>query len=64
MKNESEINNELYKFYKNLFKINLNTSKGAIFPFLENLNQPTLTHEQALECEGIISDVSLKIYKK
>ena len=34
VKNQSEINNELYKFYKNLFKENLNTSKGAIFLFL------------------------------
>ena len=59
VKNQSEINNELYKFYKNLFKENLNTSKDAIFSFLENINLPTLTNEQALECEGIISETEL-----
>ena len=56
VKNQSEINNELYNFYRNLFKENLNTSKEAIFSFLENINLPTLTNEQALECEGIISE--------
>ena len=59
VKNQSEINNELYKFYKNLFKENLNTSKGTIFSFLENLNLLTLTNEQDLECEGIISETEL-----
>ena len=54
-----EINHELYKFYKNLFKENLNTSKEAIFSFLENINLPTLTNEQALECEGIIRETEL-----
>ena len=54
-----EISSELYKFYKNLFKENLNTSKEAIFLFLENINQPTLTNEQAIECEGIISEAEL-----
>ena len=56
VKNQSEINNELYKFHKNLFKGNLNTFKGVIFSFLENLNLPTHTNDQALECEGIISE--------
>ena len=46
VKNQSEINNELYKFYKNLFKENLNTPKEAISSFLENINLPTLTNEQ------------------
>ena len=55
VKNESEINNELYKFYKNLLKENLNTYKKAIFSFLENINLLTLTNEQAPECKGIIS---------
>ena len=59
VKNQSEINNELYKSYKNLFKENLNTSKEAIFSFLENINLPTLTNEQVLECEGIISETEL-----
>ena len=59
VKNQSEINNELYKFYKNLFKENLNTSKEAIFSFLGNINLPTLTNEQALECEGIICETEL-----
>ena len=54
-----EINTELYKFYKNLFKENVNTSKEAIFSFLENINLPPLTNEQALECEGIISKTEL-----
>ena len=58
VKNQLEINNELYKFYKNLFKENLNTSKEDIFSFLENINLPRLT-EQALECEGIISETEL-----
>ena len=57
--NQSEINNELYKFYKNLFKENLNTSKEAIFSFLENVNLPTLTSKQALECERIIRQTEL-----
>ena len=34
VKNQSEINNKLYKFYKNLFKENLNTSKDVVFSFL------------------------------
>ena len=59
VKNQSEINNKLYKFYKNLFKENLNTSKGVIFPFLENFNLLRLTNEQAIECEGIISETEL-----
>ena len=59
VKNQSEINNEFCKFYKNLFKENLNISKGAIFSFSENLNLPKLTHEQALECEGIIIETEL-----
>ena len=49
-----KINNKLYKFYKKLFKENLNTSK-AISSFLENINLPTLSNEQVVECEGIIS---------
>ena len=59
VKDQLEVNNELYKFYKSLFKENLNTSKEAIFSFLENINLPTLTNEQALECEGIISETEL-----
>ena len=59
MKNHSEINTKLYKFFKNLFKENLNTSKEAVFSFLENINLPTLTNEQALQCEGIISETGL-----
>ena len=59
VKHQSEINNELYKFYKNLFKENLNTSKEAISSFLENINLPRLTNEQAVECEGIISETEL-----
>ena len=55
VKNQSEINNELYKFYKNLFKENLNTSKEAIFLFLENINLPTLTNE----CEGTVRETEL-----
>ena len=54
-----EINNELYKFHKDLFKENLNTSKEAISSFLENINLPTLTNEQTLEYEGIISETEL-----
>ena len=50
VKNQSGFNNELYKFYKNLFQENLNTSKGAIFSILENFNLPTLTNKHALEC--------------
>ena len=42
VKSQSEISNELYKFYENLFKENLNTSKGAIVLLLENINLPTL----------------------
>ena len=59
VKNQSEINNELYKFYKNLFKENLNTSKEVTFSFIENINLPALANEQALECEGIISETEL-----
>ena len=59
VKNQSEINNEIYKFFKNLFKENLNTSKEVIFSFLENINLPALTNEQALECEGIINETEL-----
>ena len=53
------MNNELYKFYKNLFKENLNTSKEAISSSLENINLPAFTNEQVLECEGIISETEL-----
>ena len=59
VKHQSEINNKLYKFYKNLSKENLNTSKEAISSFLENINLPTISNEQALECEGIISETEL-----
>ena len=59
IKYQSEINNELYKFYKNRFKENLNTSKEVISSFLENINLPTLTNKQALECEGITSETEL-----
>ena len=59
VKNQSKINIELPTFYKNLFKENLNTSKEAIFSVLENINLPTLTNEQALECEGIVSETEL-----
>ena len=59
VKHQSEINNKLYKFYKNLFKENLNTSKEAISSFLENINLPTISNEQALEYEGIISETEL-----
>ena len=59
VKNQSQINNGLYKFYKNLFKENLNTSKEAIFSLLENINLPTLTNEQPLECEGIVRETEL-----
>ena len=59
VKDQLEVNNELYKFYKSLFKENLSTSKEAIFSILENINLPTLTNEQALECEGIISETEL-----
>ena len=41
------INTELYEFCKN---------KEAIFSFLENINLPIFTNEQALECEGIVSE--------
>ena len=41
------------------FNGNLHTSKEAIFSFLENINLPTLTNEQALECEGITSETEL-----
>ena len=47
VKNQLEINNEPNKFYKNLFKENLNTSKKVIFSFLENINLPTLTNKLA-----------------
>ena len=59
VKTQSEINKEVHKFYKNLFKENLNTSKEAISSFLQNINLSTLTNEQALECEGIISETEL-----
>ena len=63
-----EINTELYKFYNNLFKENLDTSKEAMFSFLENVNLPTLTNEEARECESIISETeplkALKSLKK
>ena len=55
VKNLSEINNEVYKFYKNLLKENLNISKDAISTFLEKIILLTLINEQALGCEGIIS---------
>ena len=53
------INTELYEFCKNLSRENLNTFKEAIFSFLENINLPIFTNEQALECEGIVSDTEL-----
>ena len=56
VKNLSEINNEVYKFYKNLLKENLNISKDPISTFLEKIILPTLINEQALGCEGIISE--------
>ena len=58
VKNQSEINNELYKFYKNLFKENLNTSKEAIFSFLEDINLPILTNEQLLNVKVLLVKLS------
>ena len=59
VKSHLEINTQLYKFYKNLFKENLNTSKEASFFFFENINLPKLTNEQAIECEGVSSETEL-----
>ena len=53
VKNQPEINTE-----------NLNASKEAIFSFLESIYLQALTNEQALECEGIISETELLIYEK
>ena len=59
VKNQSKIDTELEKFYKSLFKENLNTSKEVIFPFLGNITPPTITNEQTLECERNISETGL-----
>ena len=59
VKNQSKIDTELEKFYKSLFKENLNTSKEVIFSFLGNITPPTITNEQTLECEQNISETGL-----
>ena len=53
------MNNELYKFYKNLSNENLNTSKEATFSLLGNINLATLINEQALRYESILSETEL-----
>ena len=59
VKNQSEMNNELYKFYKDLSNENLNTSKEATFSLLGNINLATLINEQALRYESILSETEL-----
>ena len=53
------MNNELYKFYKNLSNENLSTSKEATFSLLGNINLATLINEQALRYESILSETEL-----
>ena len=54
VKSQSEIDNEFHKFYKNVFKGNLNIPKEAIFLFLENINLLTLTMNRLLNVKVLL----------
>ena len=49
---EKQINTELSKFYKALFKPKINLSNALIQDYLDRIEIPKLTQEQSQKCDG------------
>ena len=56
---QKQVNNELFDFYKNLFKSDKRSSKCYITQFLSSIRIPRLTEEQSAKCEILISEAEL-----
>ena len=62
---KKEINTELFKICKVLFKPKINVSNALIWDYLNRIEIPTLTKEQSQKCEGVITEEELlKALKK
>ena len=58
--NDSEqINDVLYNLYQALFKKELSLSEEGIQSFLDKVSLPKLNENQALKCEGAITEYEL-----
>ena len=56
---ESEINEQISLFYKNLFHENLSFSKTDLQNYLKTVSNPVLSKEQEESCEGEITEKEL-----
>ena len=54
-----QINDALYNFYQTLFKEKLSTLEECIQSFLDKVSLPKLNENQALKCEGAITECEL-----
>ena len=53
---QDEINKQIFSFYQSLFSRKVQFQTDIIEAYLDNIPLPKLTDEQALSCEGIISE--------
>ena len=53
---QDEINKQIFPFYQSMFSRKVQIQTDKIETYLENLPLPKLINEQALSCEGIISE--------
>ena len=51
---QKQVNNELFDFYKNLFKSDKRSSKCYIAQLLSSIQIPCLAEEQSAKCEILI----------
>ena len=51
---QKQVNNELFDFYKNLFKSDKRSSKCYTAQFLSSIQIPCLAEEQSAKCEILI----------
>ena len=58
---EKQVDNELFHFYKNLFKSDKRSSKYDIAQFLSSIKIPRLTEEQSDKCEIFTSEDELNL---
>ena len=56
---QKKVNNELFAFYKNLFKKDKKPSKYDTTQFLSSIEVPYLTKELPTKCEFLISEEEL-----
>ena len=56
---ESEINEQISLFYKNLFHENLSFSKTDLQNYLKTVSNPVLSKEQQDSCKGEITEKEL-----